>query len=308
MTDRQLLNARKLVIDLHRQQIPVMRIVKEIGLSWPAVKATIKRYEEGGIEALKPRQRGKKEGTGRLLTPEQEIELCNILYRKRPWQVGLRCQNRDRCLHLWNREAVKQLVHDKCGISLSERGLAKYLERWGFPARKQHENQIQRCSRDVQRWLGENYDKLSQRREKEFVEIFWISRKSITVNHPHQDESRRSKKLTMASVIDRSGKEHWLVFRGNFDSEKQISLLKALRTWSRKKPLLIRDKMSNFNGVSQLLADEKIEIFPPLDPSFIKNIPKVEYISDFDPSEFETLYPSFDDDLYDDSLDHDDDF
>lgn len=288
MTDQQLFDVRKLVVELHRQQIPIMRIVEESGLSWPAVKTAIKRFEKDGIEALRPKKRGKKEGTGRRLTPEQEIEICNILYRKRPWRVGLRCPISSRRLILWNRELVKRLIHQKYGTLLSERGLANYLRRWGFPTQKKHEGNRQRCSRDVQRWLRENKEFLSQQQDKNFIDIFWISRKTITVIEPLQDEQNRSGKLTMASMIDRSGKEHWLVFGSSFTSKNQISFVKAIRTWSKKKPLLIRDKMSNFKGISELITEGKAEICPPLIPSEKKRQSKTrDYIFDFDPSQLE---------------------
>ena len=42
-----------------------MQIVAMTGLSWPGVRAALKRYEAGGMAALKPAIRGKKPG-GRL--------------------------------------------------------------------------------------------------------------------------------------------------------------------------------------------------------------------------------------------------
>ncbi len=41
-----------------------MRIVQLSGLSWPAVRAALTLFEQGGWNALKPKARGKESGTG----------------------------------------------------------------------------------------------------------------------------------------------------------------------------------------------------------------------------------------------------
>ena len=45
-----------------------MQIVKKSGLSWYAVNKAIKLYTEGDEPALKPSARGRKQGTGRILS------------------------------------------------------------------------------------------------------------------------------------------------------------------------------------------------------------------------------------------------
>jgi len=36
---------------------------------------------------------------------------------------------------LWDREAVQQLIKNKCGVYLSERAIGNYLKRWGLRQR-----------------------------------------------------------------------------------------------------------------------------------------------------------------------------
>jgi len=48
---------RKQVIRLHKRKYGVMQIVELTGLSWPAVRVAIDLYEEGGMAALKPKER-----------------------------------------------------------------------------------------------------------------------------------------------------------------------------------------------------------------------------------------------------------
>ena len=70
---------RKQVVRLHRRGIGVMQIVEQTGLSWAAVNAALRLYGAGGAAALKPQVRGKKMGTGRHLSAEQELERSAIV-------------------------------------------------------------------------------------------------------------------------------------------------------------------------------------------------------------------------------------
>ena len=83
-TTEHLYALRKQAVRLHLKGLPVMQIVAMTGLSWPAVRAALDRYETGGMAALKPATRGKKPGMGRSLTAEQEQAICRTICDKRP--------------------------------------------------------------------------------------------------------------------------------------------------------------------------------------------------------------------------------
>ena len=80
---------RKQVIRLHRKGMPVMQIVEHSGLSWYAVNAAIRRYLAEGAGALKPAARGRKAGSGRSLSEEQEAAIRQIICDKRPEQLKM---------------------------------------------------------------------------------------------------------------------------------------------------------------------------------------------------------------------------
>ncbi len=142
-TTEQLYALRKQVVRLHLKGLPVMQIVAMTGLSWPGVRAALSRYEAGGMAALKPAIRGKKPGTGRSLTSEQEQAICRIICNKRPEQLKME-------FALWSRAAVGQLIEQEYGIKLHVRSVGKYLARWGFtpqkPIKKLMSSDQRRCS------------------------------------------------------------------------------------------------------------------------------------------------------------------
>lgn len=264
LSTEELLEKRKQVIDLYLADTPKMKIVKRSGMTWPAVNVAISLYKEGGIENLVPDHRGKKLGTGRLLSDSQENEIRNILYRKRPWQVGLKLPNREIVLRLWNRDAVKEFIHHKYGVALSDRAVCKYLERWGFPLMKKNQRSIKRCKRTIQEWLQKNYLELRQQSESDGSQIYWVSRRTINIgpnkyNWPH--------KLWMISAIDVHNKEHWITVSGDYSQDKQYKFMMTLIRHARGPVILIRNNSEQYVGadISRYKTAYKpdIEIVPP---------------------------------------------
>lgn len=95
MTKERHPERRKQVILLPRKGIPVIQIVEHSGLSWYALNAAIKRYLAEIASALKPAARGRKAGSGRLLSEKQEVDLRQIICDKRP-------EPRKMAFALWN--------------------------------------------------------------------------------------------------------------------------------------------------------------------------------------------------------------
>ncbi len=151
---------------MHRKVMPVMQIVEHSGFSWYAVNVAIKRYREAGSSAPIPKARGKKEGSGRVLSDVQETAIRQIICDKRPEQLKME-------FALRNRAAVMQLIERECGISLSVRGVGNYLKRWGFTPQKPIKKAYEQRPEAVQEWLGKDYPAIEQRAKTEGAEIHW---------------------------------------------------------------------------------------------------------------------------------------
>jgi transposase len=109
-TREQLHERRKQVARLHVQGIKVMQIVTLTGLSYPTVKCSIKLYERGSWEALRPADRGNIIGQ----CPEQlKMDFCP-----------------------WSRRAVMLLIEQQHGITLPVRTVGKDLAHRGGGSRR----------------------------------------------------------------------------------------------------------------------------------------------------------------------------
>ena len=128
---------KKVALRLRRKGKEVKEICEIIGLAEKAVRMAFEAYDVGGINAIKPKKRGRKVWEKRTLSVEQEQEIIAMLVDHDPAQLKLKdC--------MWTRDSVKELIQQKYGITMPNRTVGKYLRRWGFTVQrpaKQEANQ-----------------------------------------------------------------------------------------------------------------------------------------------------------------------
>lgn len=125
-----------------------MKIAELTSLSWGAVNTALKLYEQGGASALKPKRRGRKAGTKRSLSVEQEQRVQKLICEKRPEQLKMN-------FALWTRGAVMELIRKEFGLDLSIRCVGNYLNRWGFTPQKPIKRAYEQQPKAVKKWLDE---------------------------------------------------------------------------------------------------------------------------------------------------------
>jgi len=239
---------RRQVIRLHKKAYGVMQIVDLTGLSWPAVRVALDLYEAGGIAALKPKSRGREQGSGRTLTPAQEDHIRKLIIEKRPEQLKME-------FALWTRAAVGELIKRECGVKLCVRAVGDYLKRWGFTPQKPIARAYERRPEAIKQWLDEEYPAIAERAKAEDGEIHWGDETAL-VNTDVRGRSYapkgqtpvtcapgRRQKLSMISTVTNQGKAHWMIVEDNFDAAKLIEFLEALIKDAVRKIFLILDNL-----------------------------------------------------------------
>ena len=171
-TPDSLYERRKQVIRLSQKGHGPMAIVDHCGLSWGAVNTALKLYKAGGMAAVKPKIRGRKPGSCRHLTPEQEKRIQRLIYDKRPEQLKMN-------FALWTRGAVKSLILQEFGIKLSIRCVGDYLQRWGFTPQKPIKRAYEQQPEAVQQWLDNEYPEIESKAREENAEIHWGDESSV---------------------------------------------------------------------------------------------------------------------------------
>lgn len=226
-----------------------MKVAELTGLSWGAVNTSIKLYQDGGMTALKPRKRGRKTGTERSLSSEQESRIQQLICEKRPEQLRMN-------FALWTRGAVKHLIAVEFEIELSIRCVGDYLNRWGFTPQKPIKRAYEQQPKAVQKWLDEEYPEIEERAVAEGAEIHWGDETAV-MNTDVRGRSYsprgqtpttrvvagRREKFSMISTVTNRGKCRWMIIDGAFNSDRLIQFMEHLIKDSSRKIFLVLDNL-----------------------------------------------------------------
>lgn len=157
---------RKQVVRLRKKGLDNQTISEIVGLSKSHVSTIWKKYERGGLDAIKPGLRGRRHGAQRELTAEQEIGIQKLLVDKTPDHLKL-------SFALWTRDAVRLAIKQLYGRDLPLRTITDYLKRWGFTPQKPTKRAYEQNPKLVAQWHATVYPEIQARAKQEKAEIHW---------------------------------------------------------------------------------------------------------------------------------------
>lgn len=271
---------KKVALRLRRKGKTVGEICAITGLADKTVRMAFASYDAGGIDAIKPKIRGRKVGEKRRLSPEQEKTIISTLVDHDPAQLQLKgC--------MWTRDSVKELIKMKFGIDMPIRTVGEYLSRWGFTVQRPAKREANQKPEQVEAWLNEQYPTIHRSAKAENAEIFWGDETAVqnVANYARGYAPKgktpvvkvRAEKMhiNMISAISNKGKLHFLLYSEAINSERLIEFMKALiKTASGKKVYFILDnlRVHHSKRVTQWVDDHKDEIalfhLPPYSPEY----------------------------------------
>ncbi len=270
---------RKTIIRMLKDGKSGKQIAKYLGVSEGHVSNVKKLYANGGAGALKPAKRGRPAGKNKILTPEQEHEIQQIIVDKTPEQMRFK-----ECM--WTRNNIRQLILEKYGIDIKLSTLGYYLARWGFTVQRPVKRAYKQDAEKIDAWLNREFPGITERAEKEGAEIFFGDETNIqnTANYargyapkgktPVVQTEAQKLKIEMLSAISKRGKLHFLLYKDSMNAEKLINFMIRLVADSKRKVFLILDnlRVHHSKAVAAWLEDHKnqIELFflPPYAPEY----------------------------------------
>ena len=270
---------RKTIIRLVEKGKTNQEIAEILDVSLRHVQSTKKQYKEGGIAALKPQKRGRREGAKRTLTPAQEKEIQKILVDKTPEQLKFK-----ECM--WSRKNIAELIYEKYKITLPVSTLGVYLARWGFSVQRPIKRAYKQDAEKVQNWVEEEFPGITERAKTENAEIFFgdetgLQNQSTSLRGyapigktPVVRTEAKHIKINMLSAIYNRGKLRFVLFQDNMNADKLIDFMRRLVHDSKKKVFLVLDnlRVHHAKKVTAWLTKHKdeIEVFylPPYAPEY----------------------------------------
>jgi len=270
---------RKNIVRLLKKGHAPNEVVNMLDVSRSLVYATKKTYDEKGIEGIKPKTRGRRNGDKRTLTPEQEREIMKTIVDKNPEQVKLKC-----CM--WTRKAIQEYIRREHGVDMPLSTLGYYLERWGFSVQRPTKRANKQDEERVQVWMEKEYPAIAAKARDERAEICWGDETAIqnTANYikgyapightPVLRVEAKKLKLNMLSAISNKGKLRFTITKESVNAGILIDFMGRLARDAGHKVLLILDnlRVHHSKKVTAWLNEHKDEIeiyyLPPYAPEY----------------------------------------
>ena len=277
---------RKQVVRLRKKGLDNKTISEIVGLSQCHISTICKKYERGGLDAIKPGLRGRRHGAQRELTAEQEVGIQKLLVDKTPDQLKL-------SFALWTREAVRLAIKQIYGKDLPLRTISDYLKRWGFTPQKPTKRAYEQNPKLVAQWHETVYPEIQALAKQEKAEIHWGDETGIQNDAynargfapkgktPVVRINATKSRVNMISSITNRGKVRFMLYKENMTSQVLIKFMSRLVKGADRKVFLIVDnlRVHHSKAVKAWLEEHKEEIAVFYLPSYSPELNPDEYLN-----------------------------
>src|SRR5215469_15212101 len=205
-------------------------------------------YVDGGLDALPHDRSGRPRGSGRALSEQQAAHLQQLLRSHQPEELGIAAP-------LWTRRAVGELIHQQLGITLAQRTVGRYLQRWGFTLKRPGRHGRDQDPEEVRQWLQQTYPVLEERAGREGAEIHWADEVGVAADQqPARGYAPRGEAATMdvpdphvranqISTLTNTGKVHFMTYTTTMNAALFLVFLGRLLRSTTGKVFLIVDRL-----------------------------------------------------------------
>jgi transposase len=219
-----------------------------LGVRPESVSRWFTAYRHGGAEALPGDRTGRPLGSGRRLDPEQERDIQVALFQSSPADFGI-------ASGLWTRQAVRQLIQQRCGERLPIRTVGEYLRRWGLTPQRPLRHASRQDAEEVRHWLEQEYPELAERAKAEGAEIHWGDETGVDPDAgqqrgyappnepPEKAVPGKRFRVNMISTITNEGKLRFMLYDGNMTGALFVVFLTRLVARATRKIILIVDRL-----------------------------------------------------------------
>ena len=205
----------------------------QYGVSSNTMSQWVSLYREQGEAGLAVQPQGRPEGSGRVLSSEQEEELRHLVVDSTP-------SDHDIPSATWTRQAVAELIANRVGVDLTVQGVGQYLRRWGLtpqkPARQAREQDPEEVREFVEQTLPEAKDQAeAQEAQLHFVDEVGVKTSdqigasyAPTGETPVQKVPKTHIEQDVISSVTPEGDLLYWAFPGTMKAEKFIDFLEHL--------------------------------------------------------------------------------
>ena len=205
-------------------------------------------YADQGVQALPQRRTGRPLGSGRVLTDSQAERIQHLLRTHQPEELGIASP-------LWTRRAVADLIKREFDLVLAVRTVGRYLERWGFTAKRPRRHSRDQDPDEVNEWLEKTYPAIAKRAEREGATIYWGDETGVAADHlpavgyaPRGEPATidvpdRHIRVSQISAVGNTGEIRFMTYTRTMTAALFLAFLERLSRSTTGKIFLIVDRL-----------------------------------------------------------------
>jgi transposase len=219
-------------------------VIRALGFARTVIYGWLAKYHQRGIGGLRAKP---IPGRPPKLAPRQVRWIYHTVTGKNPLQLRFE-------FALWTRAMVRQLIHQRFGVHLSEASVGRLLRSLGLTPQRPLRRAYEQNPAFVEAWLKQEFPKIRALAKRERAEIFFGDEAGVRSDfHAGTTWARRGETpvvaatgqrfgLNLVSAISPRGELRFMTVEGKMDAEKFIAFLRRLLHNTRGRVFLIVDR------------------------------------------------------------------
>jgi transposase len=247
---------RKIAVQAIRENGQSPEVVgKVLNFNRSCIYEWLKRYDEGGYEALESRR---PPGAKPLITREMEGWLEETVLNSTPVQHGYDT-------NLWTRDILAELLKKEFGVSVSGLSVSLQLRKRGLSYQKPCYRDLARDEREVEHFVNDTFPRIHRLADKMGADIGFEDEAGIGLmrrsgrtwgrvgSTPVVQVVMQRGGYNVLSIVTPKGEMNYSVMEESVNSERYIEFLDDL-IHGRERPLILIVDQVSFQGSQKLRA------------------------------------------------------
>lgn len=218
-------------------------VMKSLGLCRTAIYPWLRKFEDGGWEALAEKI---AQGPEPKLTEKERQQVNRWILGKDPRQYGFH-------FGLWTRRIVQTMIRDKLGIELGLTAVGRLLASLEITPQKPLRRAYERDPAAVDQWVKETYPQLKKRAKQLGATIFFLDEAGFQSDAPLGrtyglkgqtpvvQTSGQRQSLNVISAVTARGEFWAATYTGKLDTDSYLAFLQNFMQGRSGKVFLVVD-------------------------------------------------------------------
>jgi transposase len=219
----------------------------QYGVSSTTISQWVSLYREQGEAGLAVQPQGRPEGSGRVLSSEQEEEIRHLVVDSIP-------SDHDIPSATWTRQAVAELIAKRVGVDLTLQGVGKYLRRWGLTPQQPARQAREQDPEEVREFVEQTLPTVKEQAAKEEAQLHFVDEVGVKTSDqigtsyapegetPVLEVPKTPIEQDVISSVTPDGDLLSWAFPGTMKAEKFITFLEHLISEASGKILVFADR------------------------------------------------------------------